>query len=69
MKKEVYYRYMYANRIHLLPVSGQSNFRKIIILFMFWGSVLGLRRCVGFSLVAASRGYSLGHVGFSSCGT
>ena len=41
MKKEVYYRYMYANIIHLLPVSGQSNFRKIIILFIFWGVCTG----------------------------
>ena len=28
METEVYYRHVYANIIHLLPVGGQSNFRK-----------------------------------------
>ena len=44
--------------------SPLRSFLKFIILFIYlFGAVLGLHCCMGFSLVAASRGYSLVMVG------
>ena len=40
----------------MVPQSAISFFSSFIYLFL---AVLGLRCCMGFSLVAASRGYSL----------
>ena len=46
-----------------MPLFGGRDFKKIFFFnYSFILAVLGLRWCMGFSLVAASGGYSLGAV-------